>query len=59
MTVSASPVVVLPDYNIGGQIIPRVTCQKEIGFYVDQRQKFSEHWQKIAANRANSLVFVL
>ena len=56
MTISASPVVVLPDYSIGGQIIPRVTCEKDIGIYVDQRLKFSEHCQKIA-NRANSLCF--
>ena len=34
MTISASPVVVLPDYSIGGQIIPRVTCEKDIYWYL-------------------------
>jgi hypothetical protein len=43
-------------FALNGQIIKNVKCEKDIGVFVDQNLKFSEHCQQISS-KANSLIF--
>jgi hypothetical protein len=45
-----------PSFWLNDQLISKVAGEKDIGVFVDEKLKFSEHCQQIAA-KANSLVF--
>jgi hypothetical protein len=56
VTFAASGSPTPPDFWLGDQLIAKAPGEKDIGVFVDENLKFSEHCQQIAA-KANSLVF--